>query len=180
MSNLPTMVLSAPGPAAAAGPPPRKSRLRVGLATTGLVLCCAVILWATLSPTPLDQGYEGAIDRLLAILHRNGIPEWFGYNKLEFLANVAMFVPFGFLIALALPKRFIWLAFLFVPAFSGAVELVQALALSARFATIMDVFANSLGGYVGAIVAILIRTAVSARDKKVIARAVWERAACSS
>lgn len=176
MSELHTLALPTSESAMGASRPPRKSRMREGLAVTGLILCGMVILWATMSPTPLDQGYEGAIDRFLAVLHRNGIPEWFGYHKLEFLANVVMFVPFGFLIALALPRRLIWVTLVLVPAFSGAIELFQAVALSARFATVMDVFANTVGGYTGAIIAILIRVAVSSRDEKVIARAAWERA----
>ena len=56
-----------------------------------------------------------------------------------------------------------------------SIELVQAVALSARFATPMDVLANTAGGYIGALVAFIIRAAVYTRDEKVIARADWER-----
>lgn len=134
----------------------------------------AVVAAATLSPTPLDRGYESSIDSLLATLHRNGIPSWFGYHKLEFTANVAMFVPLGFLLALALPRRYIWLAALIVPALSGSIELLQSAFLAERFASVLDVAANTIGGYVGAIGAVLFRAAVHARDEKVIARAIWE------
>ena len=175
MSDARTLILQQQSPAIASARPPRKSQLRVGQAVTGLVICAAAILWATMSPTPLDQGYESAIDRFLAVLHRNGVPEWFGYNKLEFSANVLMFVPLGFLLALALSRRAAWVALLLVPAFSVSIELVQAVALSARFATPMDVLANTAGGYIGALVAFIIRAAVYTRDEKVIARADWER-----
>ena len=176
MSDAHTLILPQQSPTVVSARPPRKSQLRTGLALTGLIICAAVILWATMSPTPLDQGYESAIDRFLAVLHRNGVPVWFGYNKLEFSANILMFLPLGFLLALALPRRAAWVALLLIPAFSVSIELVQAAALSARFATPMDVLANTIGGYIGAVVAFIIRAAVYSRDEKVIARADWERA----
>ena len=154
---------------------PPRSRLRLGLALTGLAAYATVVLAMTLSPTPLDQGYESAIARFLGVLHRNGVPEWFGYSKLEFTANIVMFVPFGFLIALSLPRRAVWLAILLIPAFSAGIELSQYVFLSARFASALDVVANTAGGYAGAVCAIILRAIVSARDEKVIARALWER-----
>lgn len=183
MTDAKTLILqqhgqSTPTPRSTRSPerPPRTSGPRVTIALTGLTIVVGIVLWATMSPTPLDQGYEGAIDRLLGVLHRNGVPEWFGYNKLEFSANVLMFVPFGFLLSLALPRRAVWATLLVIPVFSASIELIQAIALSARFATPLDVLANTIGGYLGAIVAFLIRAAVYARDEKVIARADWERA----
>lgn len=122
-------------------------------------------------PTPLDQGYESAIERLLAVLHRNGIPEWFGYNKLEFTANVAMFLPLGFLLALTFSERLWWLVLLLVPAFSGVIEYSQGQFLTARFASVGDVLANTLGGYAGAVLAYGLRAVVHARDRLVIAHA---------
>lgn len=154
-------------------PAPRPSRMRVVFATVGLALYTVAVLWATMSPTPLDQGYESSIERLLGVLHRNGIPEWFGYSKLEFSANVLMFMPLGFLLALAVPRRLWWLALLLIPALSSLIELAQAGFLSERFATIQDVAANTVGGFLGALLAFLVRAAVHARDQRVIAQARW-------
>lgn len=153
---------------------PAPSRLRLGIALAGLIAYIGVVLAATLSPTPLDAGYDVAIERFLGVLHRNGIPEWFGYSKLEFTANIAMFVPLGFLLALALPRKAVWAVILMIPAFSGAIELFQATFLAARFASLLDVVANTTGGYLGAILAIMLRAVVDARDRKLIARALWE------
>ena len=97
------------------GKPP-KSRAREWLGTSALVICLGLVLLATMWPTPLDQDYSAAVDKLLAVLHRNGIPLWFGYNKLEFSANIFMFIPLGFLIALVLPTKTWWLALLICPA----------------------------------------------------------------
>lgn len=147
--------------------------MRLLLALAGLLIYVGVVLAATFSPTPLDQGYESAIAKVLEVLHRHGVPNWFGYHKLEFVANVAMFVPLGFLVALALPRRGLWLFMLLIPAFSGTIELLQASFLAERFASVLDVLANTIGGYGGAIVAVVLRAAVRRRDEKVIARALW-------
>ncbi|WP_338144958.1 VanZ family protein [Cryobacterium adonitolivorans] len=133
----------------------------------------SVVLMATLWPTPLDQGFESSINKLFVVLYRNGVPLWFGYNKLEFTANVLMFIPLGFLVALLLPARIWWLALVICPAMSIAIEMTQALALSARFATVIDVFSNSLGAVIGILIAVMLRAIVYERDQKVIARAVW-------
>lgn len=159
--------------------PPAPSRLRIALAVTGLLLYGAVVLAATLSPTPLDAGYGSAIEKMLGVLHRNGVPEWFGYSKLEFSANIVMFVPLGFLLALALPRKVVWLTIVLIPALSGSIELVQGAMLSERFASMYDVAANTIGGYFGAVCAVFLRAVVDARDQKVIARALWERRARS-
>ena len=89
-------------PSSSRDAPPPRSHLRIGSAVSGLAVYAVVVLAMTMSPTPLDQGYESAIAKFLGVLHRNGVPEWFGYSKLEFTANIAMFIPLGFLIALAL------------------------------------------------------------------------------
>lgn len=156
------------------GSEPPKSRVREWLSVALLVVYTGIVLAVTMRPTPVDAGYEGTIARLLEQLHRRGVPEWFGYGELEFFANVLMFMPLGFLIGLALPRRIAWLALLLIPAFSAAIELTQSTFLAARFATVHDVIANTVGGGIGALVAFAIRAMVRARDEKVVARAMWE------
>jgi glycopeptide antibiotics resistance protein len=153
---------------------PRRSRLRPFLATIGLVVCVVIIAMATMWPTPLDRGFESSITRVLEILHRNGVPTWYGYSKLEFSANIAMFVPLGFLVALLLSDRFWWLALIICPAVSVAIELTQLTLLAARFATVADVIANSAGALVGVICAVLLRYIVHRRDQAVVARTLWQ------
>jgi len=154
---------------------PPRSMARTSIGGVLLASYVVVILLATLWPTPLDQGYSAAIQKVLDVVHRNGIPEWFGYNKLEFSANVAMFVPLGFLAALLLPAKVWWLALLICPGLSIAIELTQATFLAARFATATDVIANTIGAVVGILVAVILRSIVYERDQKVIALALWQR-----
>lgn len=154
------------------GPP--KSRVRQNLGLALVMSYGLIVILATMWPTPLDQGFASSINRLLAVLHRNGIPEWFGYTKLEFSANVLMFVPLGFLVSMLLPVRVWWLALIICPGLSVAIELTQGLALSARFATLSDVLSNSLGALIGALIAVILRAAIYDRDEKIIARRLWE------
>jgi len=154
------------------GPP--KSRMRQHLSLILVLAYGSVVLLATMWPTPLDRGFESSVSRLLDVLHRNGVPEWFGYNKLEFSANVAMFIPLGFLVSMLLPARVWWLALVICPGVSIAIELTQAFALSARFATAVDVIANSTGGLIGTLLAVILRSAIYQRDEKLIARRIWE------
>jgi glycopeptide antibiotics resistance protein len=82
-----------------------------------------------------------------------------------------MFVPLGFFLALVFPTRFLWVALPLVPALSGSLEMVQYFVLPARFATVNDVVANSIGGWLGVAVAGMVVLAVHVRDRRIIR--VW-------
>lgn len=140
---------------------------RWSIAWAGLALCAAFILVLTMWPTPIDRGYEAAIDRVLQILHNRGVPEWFGYRKFEFAANIVMFVPFGFFISLSLPFKYLWVAFGVIPSFSAGIELTQSLFLDQRFSSAADVAANTIGGYIGLIVAAIMWILVRSRDRAI-------------
>lgn len=144
--------------------------MRLLIAATGLTLCLAVVLMATLSPTPIDQPYESAIERVLSVLHRSGVPEWFGYRWVEFSANIAMFMPVGYFLSLVFPTRFLWMAIPLVPLLSATLEAVQFFVLPARFATVNDVIANTIGGWAGIALAGLTVIAVHLRDRRVLQR----------
>lgn len=147
-------------------------RLVFGLSV--LVLYTIFILVVTLSPAQMDVSYQNAVIRLLDVLHRNGVPKWFEYGEVEFLANIAMFVPFGFLVAILLPQKLSLLTVLVGPGFSAFVENFQRQFLDERVASIYDVYANSAGAIGGLILAALLRAVVHARDRRVIARAIWQ------
>lgn len=134
----------------------RSARLRIGVALGGLVLFGAIILVITLWPQPVDRGQEGTVAAVLDLMHAVGVPAWFGYRSLEFSANVVMFLPLGFFAALLLPRRFRWAALALPPLVSAGVETAQLVFLEDRFATLLDVLANSLGGWIGALAAFLI------------------------
>jgi len=137
-----------------------------------LALYIGVVLTITMWPTQPDQGYASLVERFIGFLHRSGVPAWFGFGEVEFAANIAMFVPLGFLLALTLSERVTWLSILLLPAFSGVIELTQGQFLTERFATVSDVMANTFGGYIGAVLAIALRAVVHERDRLVVAKAL--------
>jgi len=158
-----------------APPRPSTSGVRVALAVTLLFVYAAIVLVMTMWPTPITKGREAAVDKVIKVVHRSDVFDWFGYSAFEFLANVAMFVPLGFLVGLALAQRFAWLGIILLPAFSAGIELTQMLLITDRYGTPQDVVANSIGGWSGLLVAFAIRAMVHARDRNVIAQAEWDR-----
>ncbi|MFF8187443.1 VanZ family protein [Microbacterium sp. NPDC016588] len=121
---------------------------------------------------PIDRDYQGVIARLLAALHRNGVPPWVGYRALESGANALMFVPVGFFAALLLTGRLRWLAVAFVPLLSGAIETWQHFSLPQRVSSVGDVAANSFGGWIGIGLAAGLVGVVHWRDRRLRTR--WE------
>lgn len=131
----------------------------------GFVLTAIATVVITLSPHRVDANYETEIYRFLDVLHRHGVPEWFGYRKLEFTANIALVVPLGFFLGLTLPAGRRWIGYLALPLLSATIELIQKVALSDRVASLADVLANSLGAWFGLTVAMGIH-AVRARNRR--------------
>ncbi|MCU1423992.1 MAG: hypothetical protein JWM51_283 [Microbacteriaceae bacterium] len=170
----PTLTGTSDG-ALAQRPEPDHTRARLVLWLLGAYIL--IVGLVTLSPSPIDGGLESSIDKVLAVLHRHGVPEWFGYNALESTANIAMFVPLAFLVSLLMPFRLWWLAFIIGPALSVAIELTQHSLLSARFATFADVVANSTGAVIGTLLAQGLRTVIRTRDERIVTLALWEERA---
>lgn len=109
-----------------------------------LGLIC-VALW----PTPVDASARGALDSVLAWLHSVGVPNFAGYDLVEFGANIALFIPLGLLMGFGL-RRF-WLAVGFGVLATSLIEASQWLFLPQRFASGFDILANSLGALLGAL-----------------------------
>ncbi|WP_223626575.1 VanZ family protein [Microbacterium sp. EST19A] len=70
---------------------------------------------------------------------------------LEILANVALFVPIGLLLALAWPRLRLWQTVLIGALMSVLIETVQGL-MPSRFPTLSDVIANTTGTLIGALI----------------------------
>ena len=157
------------------GPPPPRSHARLWIATLLLAVYTAFVLLVTMWPNPSQLEFGGIADRVLRVLHRFGVPERFDFSALEFTANIGMFVPLGFLLGLALPRRGWWVAAILLPGFSGFIEVTQGLALESRFSTLSDVAANTIGGYLGLLLAMTMRALIYKRDQTVIEREIWER-----
>jgi len=127
-------------------------------ATVLLAIYLSVVATAAFWPSPIDAPLSGQLAAGLTKLHRLGVPEWFNYAAVELLANVALFVPWGALLASLLTKN-IWIT----TALSGfgassLIELGQFLLLTERFASWQDVSANTFGAVLGAAVVVTIQS----------------------
>ncbi len=131
--------------------------------SAGLLLTfLAAIAIITFTPGPPDANGQRELIAYLARAHTQGLPEWVTFGKVEFGANVVMFVPIGLFGALALPRA----RWLIVPAavgMSAVIEYMQAANLPGRDGTARDVLANGLGALVGYLMAAVVLAEVHRR-----------------
>lgn len=125
--------------------PPADPRMRRALVAALLVYVVALALIA-FWPTHVDRD----AGPLLSAIER--VFPWATYRRIEFTANIALFVPFGVLLT---PLLRSWpIALACGVGASLAIELVQEVVLPGRTASALDVLANSLGTAVGVVVAL--------------------------
>ncbi|WP_422936017.1 VanZ family protein [Sinomonas sp. P47F7] len=79
------------------------------------------------------------------------LPSWLHAGAIEAAANVAIFVPVGFLLVLILPRRWRWLAVVGCCALSTFIETVQWILLTDRSGNVRDVITNTTGAIIGAL-----------------------------
>lgn len=120
---------------------------RAALAVAGVYLLAVllVVFW----PTPVDRPAAGILNETLSWLHRHGMLGFVNYNFVEFSANVAMFAPLGLIASVVFKNA--WLGIIAGAFGSCLIELGQALLLPSRFASGLDVLANTMGAALGAL-----------------------------
>lgn len=114
-----------------------------------LVALALVVFW----PTHVDRGVEQPLDAVIDWFHSIGLG-WVSYGRIEFTANIVLFIPFGVLLTVILGTKRWWLAVLIAVVVSLGIETAQALFLSGRTPTLRDVIANSVGSLIGALLAL--------------------------
>ena len=115
----------------------------------------AVVALLTLGPQPVGPTGTHVALRLIRFFGNHDLTSWIAYSRLEFLANIAMFVPIGVLALLLGGRRRWWLAVAFGVALTVVIELTQ-LGIPGRVTDIRDVIANSLGATIGVIFALAV------------------------
>jgi glycopeptide antibiotics resistance protein len=143
---------------------PALRRLRavsVGL----LIAFCVAVAVITFWPGPPDPDGQRALKVFLLRAHMNGLPLWITFGKIEFGANIVMFLPIGFFGALALP-RFRWIVVPAALSASVAIEAVQAARMPERVGTPRDVVANLLGAVGGYLLALLVLGIIRRRNRR--------------
>lgn len=125
-----------------------RTRLLFALYLVGLA---RVTLWPRLAD---DDGFD-LVHTVLTWLSSLGIG--LTYSVTEFLANIALFVPFGILVSLLWPHRPAWAVIALGLATSAAIELAQLLFLPHRVSDVRDLVANTLGAALGVAILLLVR-----------------------
>lgn len=124
----------------------------------------ALVGWVTLSPqSTIEQG--SLLWRLAALLDRIPGADWFTFSRLEFLANVTMFVPVGLFFVLLLGRSRWWLSILLGVAMTVGIELAQQ-SIAGRVSDPRDVVANSLGAVIGTLLALLLTASKARRIRR--------------
>ncbi len=125
-------------------------RVLRGLLIAALVVEAVVMAWLVLNPSPAVPLQGGAVG-ISNAMSNHGVPDLFAdTDVVEFVCNVALFVPMGATLALLVPRVpwWAWLGVGFV--LSGAVELFQWGFLDGRSASWRDVWSNTIGLALGA------------------------------
>lgn len=112
-----------------------------------LALYTVVVAKLTLQPAAAEERAFGLLDRVMSHLS-SGRLDW---TETELLANIALFIPAGFLLAVVLGR--VWASVLLCLTASICIELAQYRYLPTRVPTMDDVQRNTIGGAIGAVVA---------------------------
>lgn len=125
--------------------------MTIALFVVYLVGLARVTLWPRLGD---DDGFD-LVRTVLGWINSAGIA--LTYSATEFLANIALFVPFGILVSLLRPRWPAWTVVALGLATSCAIELAQLLFLPHRVSDVRDLVANTLGTVVGVAVVLVAR-----------------------
>jgi glycopeptide antibiotics resistance protein len=110
----------------------------------------AFVALLTLTPGSVAPTSSGVVLRLLARLQRYDELSWLTYDRAEYLANVALFVPVGLFLLLLFGVRFWWLALTAAIVLTSSIETVQRV-VPGRVSDERDIAANTIGAVVGII-----------------------------
>lgn len=133
-------------------------RVAAVVAALYLMVLLAIAFWPTPVDRPMSENLAGAI----RWLHAHGMPGFIGYNQVEFAANIALFMPFGYLAGIW--SRTWWHPVAAGLAASVLIELGQEIYLPDRFSSVFDIVANTLGAAAGAGLCLLVRSRQQRRD----------------
>ena len=115
----------------------------------------AFVGWVTLTPEAEAPTQSELVLRVLARLQ--GYPHlgWLTYDRAEYLANVALFLPIGLFLLLLFGTRLWWLSLAAALALTSSIETVQT-AIPGRVSDGRDIAANTLGAFLGIVVGLVL------------------------
>ncbi|CAN5170498.1 hypothetical protein BH09ACT2_BH09ACT2_19420 [soil metagenome] len=122
----------------------------------------AIVGWITLGPQPINTGNGYWLWRALRFFSNHDSTRWLTYDRVEFLANLAMFVPIGIFFVLLFGRRLWFMSVISGVLLTVAIEFAQRF-IPGRVSDVRDLVANSLGTVVGVLVALLLTQAKARR-----------------
>ncbi|MCR2763269.1 VanZ family protein [Microbacterium sp. zg.B48] len=120
-------------------PATRRARARLVLAVYAVTLAL-IALW----PVPVDGGAGPLLRTITRVLPA------LTYARIEFSANILLFVPLGVLLMLILRRRYLILPIAIVV--TVAIECAQGLLLDKRTPSTLDIIANTAGACIGMLI----------------------------
>jgi glycopeptide antibiotics resistance protein len=93
--------------------------------------------------------------RVLARVQRYDHMEWLTYDRAEYLANVALFLPVGLFLLLLFGTRFWWLAVAAGLLLTSMIETAQR-SIPGRVSDERDIAANTMGAVVGVVIGLVL------------------------
>lgn len=108
----------------------------------------ALVGFITLGPQPLHGQGDTLLRRVLDRFADTEYTSWITYSRVEFGANVMMFLPVGLFFLLLFGRRRWWLAIIASIVLTGAIEFTQ-LFLPTRVSDPRDLLSNTIGGTIG-------------------------------
>jgi VanZ family protein len=115
----------------------------------------AFVGWVTLTPGPDAPTQSDLLLRVLARLQAYRHLDWLTYDRAEYLANIALFLPIGLFLLLLFGSRFWWLAVAGALMMTSLIETVQK-AIPGRVSDDRDIAANTLGAVIGVLVGLVL------------------------
>ena len=115
----------------------------------------AFVGWVTLTPGSEAPTSSELVLRVLARIE--GYPHlgWLTYDRAEYLANIALFVPVGLFLLLLLGSRLWWLAVAAAIVLTSFIETAQR-SIPGRVPDDRDIAANTLGAVLGVVAALVL------------------------
>jgi VanZ family protein len=115
----------------------------------------AFVGWVTLTPAADAPSQSDLVLRMLARLQGYDRLSWLTFDRAEYLANVALFMPVGLFLLLLFGTRFWWLAVAAALTMTSLIETAQR-GIPGRVPDERDVAANTMGAVVGVAVGLVL------------------------
>jgi glycopeptide antibiotics resistance protein len=121
--------------------------------------------WVTLTPGSEAPTSSDLVMRVLARLQRYDELSWLTYDRAEYLANVALFVPIGLFLLLLFGTRFWWVAGAAAITMTSLIEAAQR-SIPGRVPDERDIAANTMGAVVGIVIGVVLTLPATLRRNR--------------